>query len=89
MAALPAAPNCRRRVACSEQLGVSRNTVMRAYEDLCSEGYVEARPASCVAVASTLPESMVLPARPLSDGSRDDGADDARAGSPAALPGTR
>ena len=59
----------------SEQLGVSRNTVMRAYEDLCSEGYVEARPASCVAVASTLPESMVLPAQPLSDGSRDDGAE--------------
>src|ERR1700742_249230 len=46
----------------SEQLGVSRNTVVRAYDELCSEGYVEARPASCVAVAASLPESLVAPA---------------------------
>jgi GntR family transcriptional regulator/MocR family aminotransferase len=46
----------------SEQLGVSRNTVVRAYEELCSEGYVEARPASCVAVAACLPDSMMAPA---------------------------
>lgn len=26
----------------SEQLGVSRNTVVRAYEELCSEGYADA-----------------------------------------------
>ncbi len=45
----------------SEQLGVSRNTVVRAYEELCSEGYVEARPASCVAVAACLPDSMAVP----------------------------
>jgi GntR family transcriptional regulator/MocR family aminotransferase len=48
-----------RRLA--EQLGISRNTVVRAYEELCTEGYVEARPASCVAVAATLPDSVVLP----------------------------
>jgi GntR family transcriptional regulator/MocR family aminotransferase len=59
----------------SEQLGVSRNTVMRAYEDLCSEGYVEARPASCVAVASTLPEGVVPLAQALSETSPNDGAD--------------
>ncbi len=46
----------------SEQLGVSRNTVVRAYEELCSEGYVEARPASCVAVAACLPDTMAVPA---------------------------
>jgi GntR family transcriptional regulator / MocR family aminotransferase len=46
----------------SEQLGVSRNTVVRAYEELCSDGYAEARPASCIAVAATLPDSMVAPA---------------------------
>src|SRR5260370_1126717 len=45
----------------SEQLGVSRNTVVRAYEELCSEGYVEARPASCVAVVACLPDSMAVP----------------------------
>src|SRR5260370_8283916 len=45
----------------SEQLGVSRNTVVRAYEELCSEGYAEARPASCVAVAAFLPDSMAVP----------------------------
>jgi GntR family transcriptional regulator/MocR family aminotransferase len=45
----------------SEQLGVSRNTVVRAYEELSSEGYVEARPASCVAVAADLPDSHALP----------------------------
>src|SRR5258707_4556931 len=45
----------------SEQLGVSRNTVVRAYEELRSEGYVEARPASCVAVVACLPDSMAVP----------------------------
>ena len=48
----------------SEQLGVSRNTVVRAYEELCSEGYVEARPASCVSVAVRLPDSLSAPAEP-------------------------
>jgi GntR family transcriptional regulator / MocR family aminotransferase len=36
----------------SEQLGISRNTVVRAYEELCSEGFVEARPASCADVSA-------------------------------------
>ena len=40
------APSSRRL---AEQLGVSRNTVVRAYDALSSDGYVEARPASGVA----------------------------------------
>jgi GntR family transcriptional regulator/MocR family aminotransferase len=35
----------------ADQLGISRNTVVRAYENLILEGYVEARPASGVFVA--------------------------------------
>jgi GntR family transcriptional regulator / MocR family aminotransferase len=58
----------------SEQLGVSRNTVMRAYDDLRSEGYIEARPASCVAVATCLPESMLLAADATQEPHHDGGA---------------
>ncbi len=56
----------------SKQLGVSRNTVVRAYEELSSEGYVEARPASCVAVAAELPDSLALPADAAPGLHRDD-----------------
>jgi GntR family transcriptional regulator / MocR family aminotransferase len=35
----------------ADQLGISRNTVVRAYENLILEGHVEARPASGVFVA--------------------------------------
>jgi GntR family transcriptional regulator / MocR family aminotransferase len=59
----------------SEQLGVSRNTVVRAYEELSSEGYVEARPASCVAVAADLPDSLSLPPDAAPGLHRDDGGD--------------
>ena len=38
----------------SEQLSVSRNTVVRAYDTLIVEGYVEARPASGIFVAEAL-----------------------------------
>jgi GntR family transcriptional regulator/MocR family aminotransferase len=40
-----------------EQLSVSRNTVVRAYDALIIEGYVESRPASGVFVSSNPPES--------------------------------
>ena len=43
-----------RRLA--EQLDVSRNTVVRAYEWLAIDGYVKSRPASGIFVASHLPE---------------------------------
>ena len=59
----------------SEQLGVSRNTVVRAYEELSSEGYVEARPASCVAVAADLPDSHSLPPDAAPGLQRDDPTD--------------
>jgi GntR family transcriptional regulator/MocR family aminotransferase len=42
-----------RRLA--EQLSVSRNTVIRAYDTLIVEGYVESRPASGIFVAESLP----------------------------------
>jgi GntR family transcriptional regulator / MocR family aminotransferase len=42
-----------RRLA--EQLSVSRNTVIRAYDALIVEGYVESRPASGIFVADSLP----------------------------------
>jgi GntR family transcriptional regulator / MocR family aminotransferase len=43
-----------RRLA--EQLDVSRNTVVRAYEWLAIEGYVESRPASGIFAATSLPD---------------------------------
>ena len=54
---------------------MSRNTVVRAYEELSSEGYVEARPASCVAVAADLPDSHSLPADAAPGLQRDDAGD--------------
>ncbi len=43
----------------SEQLSVSRNTVVRAYDTLIVEGYVELRPASGIFVAEQLPGPIV------------------------------
>ena len=40
----------------ADQIGVSRTTVLLAYERLISEGYLEARPAVGTYVCSTLPE---------------------------------
>jgi GntR family transcriptional regulator/MocR family aminotransferase len=48
----------------SEQLAVSRNTVVRAYDTLIVEGYVESRPASGIFVADTLPGAPVSVAAP-------------------------
>lgn len=52
----------------AEQLEVSRNTVVRAYDGLTIEGYVESRPASGIFAASHLPgpkHPAVRPATPL------------------------
>jgi GntR family transcriptional regulator / MocR family aminotransferase len=46
-----------RRLA--DQLSVSRNTVIRAYDTLIVEGYVESRPASGIFVADSLPGAPV------------------------------
>jgi GntR family transcriptional regulator/MocR family aminotransferase len=46
----------------SEQLDISRNTVVHAYEMLLIEGYVESRPASGIFVAMRLPDGFAQPA---------------------------
>jgi GntR family transcriptional regulator/MocR family aminotransferase len=48
----------------ANELGVSRNTVMAAYDQLLSEGYVEGHVGSGTWVTSALPEEM-LQSRPL------------------------
>ncbi len=53
----------------SEQLAISRNTVVRAYDFLLMEGIVESRPASGIYVAEQLPANSP-PMHPASD-SRD------------------
>ena len=45
----------------SEQLAVSRNTVVRAYDALIVEGFVESRPASGVFVSDSRPEPPLPP----------------------------
>src|ERR1700691_2399104 len=48
----------------SEQLAVSRNTVIRAYDALIIEGYVESRPASGIFVAEPM---SGMAANPMTD----------------------
>ena len=55
----------------ADQLGISRNTVVRAYENLILEGHIEARPASGMFVAEEPPPlaaaasiASVAPSRP-------------------------
>lgn len=48
--------------ALSEQLGVSRNTVILAYEQLLSEGYIESRPNVGTFVSASLPERAMAAA---------------------------
>jgi GntR family transcriptional regulator / MocR family aminotransferase len=43
----------------SEQLGIARNTVVRAYDILIMEGLVEPRPASGIYVAERLPAASI------------------------------
>jgi GntR family transcriptional regulator/MocR family aminotransferase len=50
----------------SEQLAISRNTVVRAYDLLLMEGIVESRPASGIYVAEQLPQKSA-PTYPASD----------------------
>jgi GntR family transcriptional regulator / MocR family aminotransferase len=61
----------------SEQLSVSRNTVVRAYDVLILDGYVESRPASGVYVAESPPESAIKA------GINDSPAEPAEPGAPA------
>ena len=50
----------------SEQLAISRNTVVRAYDLLLMEGIVESRPASGIYVADALPRDAA-PVQPVSE----------------------
>jgi GntR family transcriptional regulator/MocR family aminotransferase len=42
----------------SEELGVSRNTVVNAFERLAAEGYIDSKTGSGTRVAKTLPDAM-------------------------------
>src|SRR3977135_223883 len=46
--------------ALSEQLGVSRNTIILAYETLAAEGYLECREGAGTYVSIALPDNSVL-----------------------------
>ncbi|MTJ79594.1 MAG: PLP-dependent aminotransferase family protein [Telmatospirillum sp.] len=54
----------------AEQLGISRTTVLLAYERLIAEGYVETRPAVGTFVCEMLPDQA--PASPTNDNRVDD-----------------
>ena len=45
----------------SEQLSISRNTVVRAYDALVAEGFVDSRPASGIFASRRLPDSPLPP----------------------------
>jgi DNA-binding transcriptional regulator YhcF (GntR family) len=47
----------------ADQAGLSRNTVIRAYEQLTAEGYAETRHGAGTFVAAALPEAGPSPAR--------------------------
>jgi GntR family transcriptional regulator/MocR family aminotransferase len=52
----------------SEQLAISRNTVVRAYDVLVAEGFVDSRPASGIFASKRLPDSpmpTLAPASPV------------------------
>jgi GntR family transcriptional regulator/MocR family aminotransferase len=51
--------------AFAHELGVSRNTVLLAYDQLLAEGYAVGHTGSGTYVASTLPDVMLSPPRPL------------------------
>jgi GntR family transcriptional regulator/MocR family aminotransferase len=50
--------------ALADELGVSRNTVLSAYDQLFAEGYLEAVGGKGTFVTHTLPDSMLLPHNP-------------------------
>lgn len=50
--------------ALAQELGISRNTVSKAYTQLLTEGYLESRVGSGTHVTRTLPEAMLQVGRP-------------------------
>lgn len=53
--------------ALSEQLGVSRNTVVLAYDRLLSEGYIESKRSIGTFVSDAIPDTGLKPPTPPSD----------------------
>src|SRR5215216_3248389 len=49
--------------ALAQELGVSRNTVMEAYAQLLSEGYIEGKMGSGTYVTHTLPDAILQSGR--------------------------
>src|SRR5439155_26850598 len=43
----------------AQETGLSRNTVLSAYDQLIAEGYIESRPGSGTYVASSLPDQLL------------------------------
>src|SRR5512145_1151665 len=56
--------------ALADELSISRNTVLNAYRQLLTEGYLEGREGSGTFVARVLPESLLTvshPTKPKAD----------------------
>jgi GntR family transcriptional regulator/MocR family aminotransferase len=53
--------------ALADELGVSRNTVLSAYEQLFAEGYLESVGGKGTFVTHTLPESLLISQKPRHD----------------------
>ncbi|MFQ4144515.1 PLP-dependent aminotransferase family protein [Chlorogloeopsis sp. ULAP02] len=51
----------------ASELGISRNTVLLAYDQLLAEGYVEGKVGSGTTVAYVLPETLLSPAKTKSN----------------------
>lgn len=62
--------------ALSEQLGVSRNTVVLAYDRLLSEGYIESKRSIGTFVSQAIPDDGILLKEPVSDAPLDALADE-------------
>ncbi len=54
--------------ALARELGVSRNTVVGAFDQLLSEGYIEGRPGSGTYVSNVLPEALLAARDQLAPG---------------------
>jgi GntR family transcriptional regulator/MocR family aminotransferase len=58
--------------ALAEELGISRNTVLNAYDQLFAEGYLETIAGKGTFVTHTLPESLLLPQNQRHDSAKAD-----------------
>ena len=70
----------------SEQLGVSRNTVMIAYERLAAEGFVSSREGAGTFVNASSPDRALSVRTPAAESARDNAATSATVRRPVPLP---